>query len=157
MPGQLNKTLPPPTLAGSGLQLRSSSILNRVFTRHLMNMAILMMVPLLLAPTLNLARTFLVDPDIWWHLADARFLLTTHHFIQTDPYSFTVVGQRWVNWEWLGELPYWFSYQALRAHGGFTCSPGWRSSANVLFVYWRGFWTSRMQVLRSGRRASDSS
>ncbi|MGA7858614.1 MAG: hypothetical protein WCA11_11835, partial [Terracidiphilus sp.] len=92
--------------------------------------------------TLNLARTFLVDPDIWWHLADARFLLTTHHFIQTDPYSFTVVGQRWVNWEWLGELPYWFSYRAFGLRGIYLLT--WLAlSANILFVYWRGFWTSR--------------
>src|SRR5579863_88383 len=119
-----------------------AGILNRIFTRHLMNMAILMMVPLLLAPTLNLARTFLVDPDIWWHLADARFLLTTHHFIQTDPYSFTVVGQRWVNWEWLGELPYWFSYQAFNLRGIYLLT--WLAlTANVVFVYWRGFWSSR--------------
>jgi hypothetical protein len=117
-------------------------IFNRLFTRNLMNMAILMVLPLLLAPTLNLARTFLVDPDIWWHLADARFLLTTHHFIQTDPYSFTVAGQRWVNWEWLGELPYWFSYQAFGLRGIYLLT--WLSlSANVLFVYWRGFWSSR--------------
>lgn len=140
--GSIEQNTPAAHSGGIGTATRSSSILNRVFTRHLMNMAILMMVPLLLAPTLNLARTFLVDPDIWWHLADARFLLTTHHFIQTDPYSFTVVGQRWVNWEWLGELPYWFSYQALGLRGIYLLT--WLAlSANVLFVYWRGFWSSR--------------
>ena len=57
------------------------------------------------------------DPDIWWHLADARQLMTTHHFIWTEPNSFTVGGQPWVNPEWLSELPYWFGYQALHLRG----------------------------------------
>ena len=92
-------------------------IFNHIFSRHLTNIVLLLMLPMLLVPTLSLGRTLLVDPDIWWHLADARFLFTTHHFIQTDPYSFTVVGQRWLNWEWLGELPFWFAFQSMGLRG----------------------------------------
>ncbi len=107
-----------------------------------MNIALLLMVPMLIAPTLNFARTLLVDPDIWWHLADARYLLTTHHFIQTDPYSFTVVGQRWINWEWLAELPYWFSYQSLGLQGIYLVT--WLVfGVNTLLLYWRGYRLSR--------------
>ena len=103
---------------------------------------LLLMLPMLVVPTLNLARTLLVDPDIWWHLADARFLLSTHHFIQTDPYSFSVIGQRWLNWEWLAELPFWFSYQAFGLRGIYLVT--WLAlGANVLFVYWRGCMLSR--------------
>ncbi|MGA2729713.1 MAG: hypothetical protein ABSE96_18045, partial [Terracidiphilus sp.] len=89
----------------------------RLYSRHLMNMAILVMLPMVAAATLNRSRTLFVDPDIWWHLANARILVTAHHFIHTDPYSFTVVGQPWINWEWLSELAYWFSYQALGLRG----------------------------------------
>ena len=112
-------------------------LFNRIFTRHLMNIAILAMLPMLLAPTLNIERTLMVDPDIWWHLADARILATTHHFIHTEPYSFTVGGQRWVNPEWLSELPYWLSYHAFGLRGIYLVA--WLVlSANILFVYWRG-------------------
>ena len=117
-------------------------IFNRIFSRHLTNMVLLLMLPLLLVPTLSLGRTLLVDPDIWWHLANARFLFTTHHFIQTDPYSFTVVGQRWLNWEWLGELPFWFAFQSMGLRGIYLIT--WLAlGANVLFVYWRGYLTAR--------------
>jgi len=37
------------------------------------------------------------DPDIWWHLRNAQTLLTTHHFIRQDTYSFTTFGQSWIN------------------------------------------------------------
>jgi hypothetical protein len=114
----------------------------RIYSRHLMNVALLAMLPLLAAPTLNYAHTFLVDPDIWWHLANARFLFTNHHAIWTDPYAFTAVGQRWINWEWLSEIPYWFSYQALGLRGIFLVT--WFAlAANMLFVYWRGYWMAR--------------
>jgi len=117
-------------------------IFNRIFSRHAMNIALLMVIPMLIAPTLNFSRTLLVDPDIWWHLADARLLLTTHHFIQTDPYSFIVVGQRWLNWEWLAELPFWFSYQAFGLRGIYLVT--WLvMCANALFLYWRGYRLSR--------------
>ncbi len=117
-------------------------VFNRLFSRHLMNCALLLTLPLLVVPTLNLARTLLVDPDIWWHLADARFLFGTHHFIQTDPYAFTVAGQRWLNWEWLAELPFWFGYKSMGLRGIYLVT--WLAlGANVLFIYWRGYLASR--------------
>ena len=128
-----------PAIKNPGTLLR---IFNCIFSRHAMNIALLLMIPLLMAPTLNLARTFLVDPDIWWHLADARFLITTHHFIHTDPYSFTVVGNRWIDWEWLSELPFWFSYKAFSLRGIYLVT--WAVlGANILAIYWRGYLKSR--------------
>jgi hypothetical protein len=117
-------------------------LFNRIFTRHAMNVALLLMLPMLLAPTLNPGRFLMVDPDIWWHLADARILCATHQFIYTDPYSFTVAGQRWVNFEWLSELPFWFSFRAFQLRGIYLIA--WLAlGANVLFVYWRGYLKSR--------------
>ena len=114
----------------------------RIYSRHLMNIAILMMLPLVLADTLDRGRTLFVDPDIWWHLANARILWTAHHFIWTDPYSFTVVGQRWIDWEWLAEIPFWVSYKALGLRGIYLIT--WLLlGANILFVYWRGYWLCR--------------
>src|SRR5690348_13534481 len=92
-------------------------VFDRIFTRHLMNIAILVALPVIFTVSLNPSRESLRDPDIWWHLADARQLMTTHHFIWTEPNSFTVGGKPWVNPEWLGELPFWFGYQALHLRG----------------------------------------
>ena len=109
-----------------------------VTSRHVMNMALLVMLPMVAASTLNYALTLMIDPDIWWHLANARILVTQHHFIHTDPYSFTAVGQRWIDWEWLSEIPYWFSYQTFGLRGIYLIT--WLSfGANLLFVYWRGY------------------
>ncbi|HEX4286538.1 MAG TPA: hypothetical protein VHZ28_15700, partial [Terracidiphilus sp.] len=62
--------------------------------------------------------------------------------IQTDPYAFTAVGQRWIDWEWLSEIPYWFSYQGFGLRGIYLIT--WLSlAANIVFVYWRGYRLSR--------------
>ncbi len=111
-------------------------------SRHLMDIALLIVIAMLVAPTLNAARTLFVDPDIWWHLADARIISSTHHMIWTDPYSFTAVGQHWIDWEWFSELFYWFSYNAFGLRGIYLLT--WLAlSANIVFVYWRGYWLGR--------------
>ena len=53
------------------------------------------------------------DPDIWWHLRNAAYLLNTHHFPIRDMYSFTVAGHWWVNHEWLSEIPYYLAYRVM--------------------------------------------
>lgn len=50
------------------------------------------------------ARNFIVDPDLWWHIKVGETILSTHHWPTTDPYSFTVTGQPWLAYEWLGEV-----------------------------------------------------
>ena len=117
------------------------SLVQRIFTRHFMNVALLVLMPMLFAPFLNIQRLLVIDPDVWWHLANARLLFATHHFIWSDSYSFTVVGQRWVNPEWLSEIPLWLSYRAFHLQGLYLAA--WLAvAANILFVYWRGFRTS---------------
>ena len=111
---------------------------DRIFSRHLMNLAILVALPVIFTLSLNPARESLRDPDIWWHLADARQLMTTHHFLWAEPNSFTVGGKPWVNPEWLSELPYWFAYQALHLRGIYYTE--WIViCANLIFLYWRGY------------------
>lgn len=115
------------------------SAFDRIFSRHVMNMAMLMVVPLVFASALNSSLTLVDDPDIWWHLANARILTDSHEIIWTDPYSFTAVGQRWIDWEWLSEQPFWFSYRQLGMRGIYLLT-WFLFCANVLFVYWRGYW-----------------
>ena len=49
-------------------------------------------------------RMFVVDPDMWWHVKVGEGILATHHWPTMDPYSFTVAGQPWIAYEWLGEV-----------------------------------------------------
>ena len=48
-------------------------------------------------------RSFGVDPDIWWHVKTGQMILATWHWPTVDAYSFTVHGQPWIAYEWLGE------------------------------------------------------
>src|SRR5215475_3786373 len=52
------------------------------------------------------------DPDIWWHMRNAAYLLQHHSLPNHDTYTFTVAGQPWMNHEWLAELPYYFAFRA---------------------------------------------
>lgn len=48
-------------------------------------------------------RAFGVDPDMWWHIKTGQIIVATHHWPTVDPYSFTVHGQPWMAFEWLGD------------------------------------------------------
>jgi hypothetical protein len=61
----------------------------------------------------------LKDPDIWWHLRNAEILLSTHHFIRADTFSFTVNGQPWIDPEWLAEIPYYLGMKLWGERGLF--------------------------------------
>jgi len=58
-----------------------------------------------------LYRRDMNDPDIWWHMRNAAYLLHHHQFPGADMYSFTVAGHPWINHEWLAELPYYFAFR----------------------------------------------
>lgn len=49
-------------------------------------------------------RLFTVDPDLWWHVKLGQTILATHRWPTVDPYSFTVNGQPWMAFEWLGDV-----------------------------------------------------
>jgi hypothetical protein len=50
------------------------------------------------------ARAFFVDPDLWWHIRVGQNIVSTHHWPTTDPFSFTVAGDPWIAYEWLGDV-----------------------------------------------------
>lgn len=64
-----------------------------------------------------LSRKGITDPDIWWHLHNADYLIHHHALPRNDQYSFTVPGHEWTNHEWLAELPYYFAWRALGLSG----------------------------------------
>jgi len=44
------------------------------------------------------------DPDTWWHVAVGERILQERVLPESDPYSFTVGGNHWMAYEWLGEI-----------------------------------------------------
>ena len=76
-------------------------------------LAVLTMVLVGLQFIFALYRRDINDPDIWWHMRNAQFLLQHHQFVRSDMYSFTVSGHPWINHEWLSEIPCYFAYRAL--------------------------------------------
>jgi len=60
----------------------------------------------------SMYRPDMNDPDIWWHMRNAQYLLQHHQLPRVDMYSFTVAGHAWMNHEWLSEIPYYGAYRA---------------------------------------------
>lgn len=53
----------------------------------------------------------LVDTDLWWHLANGRYILA-HGIPAQDVYSYTAVGHVWVVHEWLADVAFYVVHQA---------------------------------------------
>ena len=139
---QVDRNTPVPSSGAVGTAGFLIRAFNRIFARQTLYAALLMLWVLALTGNLGKPELQLRDPDIWWHLADARIVTATHHFIRVEPYSFTVAGERWINPEWLSEMPYWFGYRSLGLRGIFLVTVI-GLCANLLFVYLRSYWRSR--------------
>jgi hypothetical protein len=111
-------------------------VFSRIFTRHMMNAAVLVLLVLYATGFLFQPELPLRDSDIWWHLANARILITTDSFIHVEPYSFSVAALPWINPEWLSEIPFWLGYRTLGLTGIYLVTVI-ALCANILFVYWR--------------------
>ena len=46
----------------------------------------------------------LADADIGWHIRNGEQILATHSLPRTDPFSSTMQGQPWFDWEWLYDI-----------------------------------------------------
>lgn len=58
-----------------------------------------------------LSRRDIADPDLWWHLRNAQYLLIGGHLPVVDSYSYTVPGAGVTPFEWLAEIPYYLAYR----------------------------------------------
>jgi hypothetical protein len=70
----------------------------------------------------------LIDTDLWWHLANGRYILA-HGVPGTDVYSYTAVGHVWVVHEWLADVIFYGVYRSLGLRGlivlsGFAIATG---------------------------------
>ncbi len=72
---------------------------------------------LLVVVVLAVSAKDIAEPDIWWHMQNARHLLTTHSFPTVDSYSFTAAGSPWLDHEWLSEIPFYLGFLAAGLRG----------------------------------------
>lgn len=124
--------------SGADRQPSVRSVLAAIFGRHTLHAALLLILVVAFVGSNELSA----DPDIWWHLADARTLFLTHHFIHVEPNAFTVHGASWINPEWLAEIPYWcgnLSFGLVGVHLAALAA----FYANLLFIYFRSSWKAR--------------
>jgi hypothetical protein len=93
-----------------------ASLSTRVFSLPVTLALLLIYLMLFVSAGGSVVRS-LVDPDVGWHLRNASELVGSGHFIRADQYTFTVSGKPWINFEWLGELPYYFAYRSMGNRG----------------------------------------
>jgi tetratricopeptide (TPR) repeat protein len=55
-------------------------------------------------PVLAFSTTFITDTDVFWHLASGDWIRRTGTIPRSDPFSFTVLGHRWVDIHWLFQV-----------------------------------------------------
>jgi hypothetical protein len=60
------------------------------------------------------------DPDLWWHMRNAQYLLTSGHLPVVDFYSYTAPGEKVMPFEWLSEIPYYLMYKLAGIPGVFV-------------------------------------
>jgi hypothetical protein len=81
------------------------------------------------------------DPDIWWHLRNAQYLVKHGSMIRGDMYSYTVSGAPWINHEWLSELPYYLGWRLMGIRGLFLVLLG-AAEIILLGVFYLAYRTS---------------
>ena len=76
-----------------------------------------MCMSLLAAAIFRYCTQNIAEPDIWWHLRNARTLFEHHSLSPVDTYSFTAAGSPWMNFEWLSEVPYFLAFRSAGLQG----------------------------------------
>jgi hypothetical protein len=72
---------------------------------------------LLAAVIFRFSATQIGEPDIWWHLRNAAYLLQQHSFPRVDTYSFGAAGSPWLDHEWLSEVPFFLGFKTMGLQG----------------------------------------
>lgn len=98
--------------SGVSLQAVESSTTARLAKGAILRKAVsfpVLLAGLLVAGVFVGTRLNLWDPDTWWHIRVGQNLLAEWKWPTTDPFSFTVSGNDWMAYEWLGEVLMGFS------------------------------------------------
>lgn len=102
-----------PTASAGNIDAQSTAahLAARVFSFPVMCMFFLVV------PVFRLSARAIAEPDIWWHLRNARYLLQYHSLPRVDTYSFTAAGSPSLDFEWLSEIPFLLGFKAMGLQG----------------------------------------
>jgi hypothetical protein len=84
----------------------------------------------------TMAARSVTDPDVWWHLRTGQLMVQNHAVFHADPYSFTRLGQPWVDHELISQVLI-FSLYNLAGWGGLIVAFGMVVATTFLFVFIR--------------------
>ena len=85
----------------------------------------LVLVALFTAPAVMCLRSaYVADPDVWWHLRSAEWIVERHAVPHTDPFSTFGAGKPWAAYSWLYELLVFWLFQRLGLVGIVAYSTG---------------------------------
>jgi hypothetical protein len=73
------------------------------------------------------------DTDTWWHLRSADYILS-HGFIYADPFSFTKLGQPWIDHSWGSQLIL-YGFWKLGGNFGLAIYTAALATAGMYLVY----------------------
>lgn len=76
--------------------LRSLPITKRIL--YLLTTACLVVI------CLKLLQQVIISYDVWWHLANGRYMIEHGIFLREDVFSHTLHGTAWTNFEWLFQI-----------------------------------------------------
>ncbi len=66
---------------------------------------------------LSLFSHKIIDSDIWWHLRAGKYIVETRTIPQTDMFSYTAEGNRWIDLHWLFQALLYVTHDVLGPHG----------------------------------------
>ena len=87
----------------------------------------------------------LYGPDLWWHLAVGREMVAGHQFLLSDIFSHTLLGQPWINFEWLSQLSLYAVHQGFGLFGIFLSKI--LVSLAILFFLGQTLWECKSRGL----------
>ena len=68
-------------------------------------------------PSFWLSARAIAEPDIWWHLRNAAYILQAHSFPGVDTYSFGAAGSAWLDHEWRSEISFYLALKTMGLRG----------------------------------------
>lgn len=107
------------TQSSEPVHARRSRTVKLLFSFSSLLILLVLVSPMFISDGFHTAGYVFSDEDIWWHLHNAQQLVTGHHRILQDVYTYTVAGKPWINPEAGAELPYYFAYRAFGLPGIF--------------------------------------
>lgn len=71
-----------------------------------------LLIALLVTKVFWTCRGRIGDPDIYWHLLNGKYIISTYSFPRVDTHCFTTMGMPWTDHAWLSEIIFYGGFRA---------------------------------------------